>query len=143
MKPSLSICVNRHDHHTARHFLLSNSSGNMSSRVKRHAAMLKVLAKAKPATSKALMKEADKDLVYCLCECSHNILKGNVPLTKAQKTKLTRYKQDLRAVARKTTTQKRKRQILQKGGFLPALLAPLLAPVIAPLASKLVGKIFR
>ncbi len=115
----------------------------MSSRVKRHAEVLQVLAKAKPATRKAIMKHPDKDLVRCLCECTHNILKGNVPLTKAQKTKLARYKQDLRAVASKGTSQKKKQKILQKGGFLPALLAPLLAPVIAPLASKVIGKIIR
>ena len=92
---------------------------------------------------KAIIKEADDDLVHCICECTHNILKGNVPLTKAQKTKLRPYKQDMRAVANKTTGQKRKRQILQKGGFLPALLAPLLAPIIAPLVSKVIGKIIR
>ena len=115
----------------------------MSSRVRKHADMLKVLAKTKPATCKAIMQNADKDLVDCLCECAHNILKGNVPLSKPQKTKLTRHKQDLRAIAKKTTRQKEKKDILQKGGFLPALLAPLLAPVIAPLAGKLIKKIFK
>lgn len=116
---------------------------NMSARVRKHADMLKVLAKAKPATCKAIMKTADKDLVHCLCECAHNILKGNVRLSSAQKAKLSRYKQDLRSISNKTTSQKRKQQVLQKGGFLPALLAPLLAPVIAPLASKAIGKIIR
>ena len=115
----------------------------MSTRIRRRADLLKVLAHAKPVTCKTIMKGADKDLVHCLCECTYNILKGNVPLTKAQKAKLTRYKQDLRAVAKKTTSQKRKREILQKGGFLPALLAPLLAPVIAPLATKAIGKLLQ
>ena len=116
---------------------------NMSARVHKHADLLKVLAKAKPATCKAILKTADKGLIHCLCECAHNVLKGNVPLTKAQKTKLARYKQDLRAIDKKTTSQKRKQKVLQKGGFLPALLAPLLAPVIAPLASKAIGKLLK
>lgn len=113
----------------------------MSARVRKHADLLKVLAKAKPPTCKAIMKTADKDLIHCLCECAHNILNGNVRLSPAQKAKLSRYKQDLRSVSKKTTSQKRKQQVLQKGGFLPALLAPLLAPVIAPLATKVLGKI--
>lgn len=115
----------------------------MSARVRRHADVLKVMAKAKPAMSKAIMKGATPDLIGCLCECAHNVLKGNVPLTKAQKTKLSRYKQDLRAVAKKQTSQKRKCTILQRGGFLPALLAPLLAPAIAPLVDKVAHKMFR
>jgi hypothetical protein len=115
----------------------------MSSRVQRHADVLKVLAKAKPNVCKAIIKGGDKDLVHCLCECAHNVLKGNVHLTKAQKAKLTRHKQDLRTVAKKQTSQKKKKQILQKGGFLPALLAPLLAPMIAPLATKVLGTLLR
>ena len=116
----------------------------MSSRVKRHVEVLQVLAKAKPATLKAIMNQPDKDLVHCICECTHNILRGNVPLTKAQKIKLMWYKQELRALDKKGTSQKRKQRILQTGGgLLPALLAPLLTPVIAPLAKKVVGKIFK
>ncbi len=115
----------------------------MSARVRKHADTLSLLAKAKPSMCKAILKGADKDLVHCLCECAHNVLKGNVRLTSAQKTKLARYKQGLRAIAKKTTSQKKKKNILQKGGFLPALLAPLLAPVIAPLAAKVFGKLFR
>ena len=115
----------------------------MSARVRRHADVLKVLAKAKPNLCKAIIKGGDMDLVHCLCECAHNVLKGTVTLTKAQKVKLGRYKQDLRSVARKQTSPKRKRQVLQKGGFIPALLAPLLAPIIAPLATKLLGKILK
>ncbi len=115
----------------------------MSSRLEKHADTLAVLAKAKPAMRRAIIGEADRDLVACMCECSHNILNGNVPLTSAQKTKLARYKEDLRAIADKSTRQEDKKEILQKGGFLPALLAPLLAPVIAPLASKVIGKIIR
>jgi len=113
----------------------------MSARVRQHADMLAFLSKAKPSLCKTIIKGADKDLVHCLCECAHNILKGTVPLTKAQKTKLARHKKGLRDIAKKTTSQKRKQEILQTGGFLPALLGPLLAPVIAPLAGKVIKKI--
>ncbi len=115
----------------------------MSSRVQRNAHVLSVLAKAKPAVCKAILKEANKDLVNCLCECAYNTLKGNVSLSKAQKAKLARHKRELRAVVTKSASHNKKKQLFQKGGFLPALLAPLLAPVIAPLAKKVIGKIIR
>ena len=128
---------------TGRHLLLRSGRDKMSARVRRHADTLAFLSKAKPSTCKAIIKGADKDLVNCFCECAHNILKGTVDLTKAQKTKLTRHKQGLRDIAKKSTTRKKKKEILQKGGFLPALLAPLLAPVIAPLAGKVIKKILQ
>ncbi len=115
----------------------------MSARVRRHADTLAFLSKAKPSTCQAIIKGASKDLMHCLCECAHNILQGTVPLTKAQKCRLGRHKEGLRDIAKKTTSLKRKQEILQKGGFLPALLGPLLAPVIAPLAGKVIKKILH
>jgi len=53
-------------------------------------------------------------------------LRGNVPLTSKQTTKLRRNKKNLRSLATKKTSLKKKRQILQKGGFLAALLPPVL-----------------
>lgn len=115
----------------------------MSSRVKRQANVLKVLAKAHPHVCHAIIKGANKDLLQCLAECAYNILRGNVALTPSQKKSLTKYKKQIRQVADKKTILKRKRQIVQKGGFLPALLAPLLSSVIAPLAGKAVKGIIK
>ena len=115
----------------------------MSTRVKRQAQVLRVLAKSHPHVCKAILRGADKDLLFCLSECAYNILRGNVSLTPAQKAKLTRYKQKIRQVANKKTALKQKQQIVQTGGFLPALLAPLLGSVITPLAEKAVGGIVK
>jgi hypothetical protein len=82
------------------------------------------------------MKEASPDLVNALCECSLNVLKGRVPLTTSQKKQLTRHKRDLRELARKGTSLKKKKQILQKGGFLGLLLKPALG-----LLGGLLGKL--
>lgn len=115
----------------------------MSTRVKRQAPILQALAKAHPHVCQAILKGADKDLLQCLSECAYNILKGNVHLTPSQKTKLTKYKQQLRQVSNKRTALKTKQKTLQKGGFLPALLAPLLSSVIVPLAGKAVKGIIK
>jgi len=53
--------------------------------------------------------------------------KGNVPLSDRQKSELRRKKKDLRALSLKKTSLQQKRRILQKGGFLTALLPPILA----------------
>lgn len=115
----------------------------MSTRVKRQASILQALAKAHPHVCKAILKGADKDLLQCLSECAHNILRGNVPLTPNQKAKLTKYKQKIRQVADKQTSLKTKQKTFQTGGFLPALLAPLLSSVIAPLAGQAVKGIIK
>ena len=98
----------------------------MSARLRRNVPMLRLLCHSKPSVIKAVMKGASPDLLDSLSECSLNILKGNVRLTSAQKKRLTRHKQGLRALAKKGTGLKRRKQLLQKGGFLPALLSPVL-----------------
>jgi hypothetical protein len=99
----------------------------VSQRLKKHANELVYLQKARPCIRKHLITKADHRLVDCLCECADNILIGNVPLTKPQKEKLAR---------NKSVSLKKKKAILQKGGFLGYLLAPI-ASVVAPLLSTL------
>jgi hypothetical protein len=98
----------------------------MSARVKKNMPLLKMLSKAKPSAAKAIIKTADKELVDTLCECGLNVLKGNVRLTLGQKKRLARHKQALRALAQKQTSLRKKKALLQKGGFLGALLSPVL-----------------
>jgi len=66
---------------------------------------------------------------------SKNVLNGNVDLNSRQFARLKREKKDVRALARKRTSLK-KRQIVQKGGFIGALLMP----PIATLGSLLVNR---
>ena len=97
----------------------------VSARMRKYGGHLQFLRKASPSVAKSVIKSADAGLVQCLCECSLNILKGNVRLTAAQKRKLSRYKRDLRTLAKNKVALKSKKRILQKGGFLGALLGPL------------------
>ena len=113
----------------------------MSTRVRRNAYILKVLGTAHPSVVKAILKGHNKDLIDCLGECCHNILCGNVPLSKQHKSKLVKYKHQLRKVADRKTTLANKERVVQSGGFLPALLAPLISAVIAPLAKKAIDGI--
>ena len=99
-------------------------------RLKKHAAALKTLSLSKPNMCKAIIKHGDKDLIKCLCEISHNIIKGNVPLSIVQKRKLLKYKTPLRQLANvKRSNLSKKKTLLQKGGFLGALLGPILGVI--------------
>jgi len=66
----------------------------------------------------------------CDCEfseCTKNVIKGNVLLSSSQMTQLHRKRYDLRALSKKKTLLRAKRKILQKGGFLTALLPTILS----------------
>ena len=97
----------------------------MAPSVKTHRAVLQVLQSAKPNLRKAILRESDKALVYAICEICDNLLLGNIPLTTAQKSKLKRYRNDLRRLAQKGEGWKAKKEhLVQKGGaFLPLLLS--------------------
>ena len=94
-------------------------------KLRKYVKHLQCLKIAPPALSKVIIKSADRGLVNCLCEVGLNVLRGNVPITPDQKRKLGRHKRELRSIAKKGLSIQRKKRILQKGGFLPALLGPI------------------
>ena len=109
--------------------------------IKKHGHMMMALLKASPQMRKDMTKHASKDLIHCVSECCHNVLKGNVPLSSTHLKKLKPKRQLLRKLAdKKVSLQTKKRIINQKGGgFLP-LLAPLLAPLLSPIVGALTKK---
>ena len=92
--------------------------------------MLKKLKTCNAKERKKLLKQGGKALQLCLQECSMNILNGNIPLTPVQLKKLKRYRKKLRTLAKTSTSLKKKTEIEQSGGFLPALLAPVLGAIL-------------
>ena len=101
------------------------------------------LCRCSQKARKGVIEAADKALIDCLSECALNILRGNVVLTEEQKKKLKRHKRKLRALSFKRVPVNYKKEMLQSGGFLGALLAPLAASVLAPVASSVVEKIIK
>ena len=94
--------------------------------IKKHGSMVMAMMQATPQTRKKLVKDSPSEVIRCVSECCHNVLKGNVHLSSAQKKKLYPSRQHLRRLASKSISVKKKKQILnQKGGFL-SLLAPAL-----------------
>jgi len=113
----------------------------MSNRLRDNIELLKLLKKAKtPSQRNAIIEVAGNDLVYAICECIQNVLEGNVRLTSKRKAELAVYVDVLRDLAdRKTKVEQKKKILKQKGGFLPALLAPVVgiaSGLIADLVSS-------
>ena len=108
----------------------------MAKRVQKHLKTLEVLETAKPKLRKGILENSEKDLIHCICECCLNILKGNVELTPEQKRRLSYHKMNIRKLSSRDTPFSEKREILiQKGGFLPALLGPIIGIVSSLLGS--------
>ena len=100
----------------------------MSKRLNNNASYLHVLAKGTHKQRQGVIQGANKELITCLCECALNVLNGNISLKPADKRRLKKYKQNLRSLAdRKLSTQKKKKTLNQKGGFLGALFTPILS----------------
>lgn len=99
----------------------------MSQRTRKFLPMLKRIRKMGDRTKKEYVRKCNKEFLDCVSECAKNVIKGNVPLSDRQKTNLSRRKKDLRALSVKKTSLRKKRKILQKGGFLTALLPPVLS----------------
>jgi len=100
----------------------------------KHAAILQALCHLTSEQRVAILKKADPKLVRCICECALNILRGNVPLKHPYKQRLRRYATILRRLADKNNSWRcKKRLIVQRGGFLPLLLAPILGTVLSHL----------
>lgn len=108
----------------------------MTKHLKAHRCLLKKLKRCKPKERKEILKKGGKPLQLCLQECAINVLNGNVPLTKTQFKRLSKYKQKLRLLGKKRTSQKKKLDIEQRGGFLSALLAPVVGSLLGAIFKK-------
>ena len=84
----------------------------MSERVKRSLPYLQVLAEATPKLRKILVKNVPESVITAICECCLNTLKGVIPLTPHQKRRLAPYKTQLRALANRKVSRKRKKTYL-------------------------------
>lgn len=112
------------------------SDNIMSKLVREHQGALKRLLKTTERTRRKMIHTCDRRLLDCLCECAKNVLNGRVPLTKRQLTRLRQYKRNLHTLATKKPSLKSKKRVLQKGGFIGALLTPILSLLGGLLGSR-------
>ena len=108
-------------------FSPSRHFSTMSRRLNKYKHHLKFLSTCDRKHCAHLLKNADNELINCICECALNVLRGNVPLDAKQKKNLQKYKNQLRQLTSNSSLHKKK-TIVQKGsGFLPFLLGPIIS----------------
>lgn len=106
----------------------------MSDRIYNALPRLKLLLKAKSTQRRNIVHTAPDELIQALCEIALNVLRGNIPLTGKQITKLKKQKTLIKLLARKSVSiPKKRRAINQRGG---AFLLPLLSAAL-PLITSL------
>jgi len=111
-----------------------------SSRLKKNYVLLHSLHKAKGNEKNLILKKCNNELIKCFCDICFNICKGNCKLSSVQRKKLVRYKKFVRNLANKKKSLKSKRrQLVQEGGFLSALIGPAIT-VAASLLGNLLQK---
>jgi hypothetical protein len=99
----------------------------MSQRVRKYLPTLRRIHRLSEKNRRACVEKCDRGFLDCLSECAKNVIKGNVPMNDRQLKSLRREKKNLRQLSLKKTSLKKKRKILQKGGFLGALIPPILS----------------
>ena len=114
----------------------------MSALVKRNIICIQALNRIKNNKLKrAIIENADADLLCALAECAYNILKQNISLSALQRRRLSKYRKKLSELVHSRTSAGRRRRLLlqrqvgegQSGGFLSAFLAPLASSVFLSL----------
>jgi len=99
----------------------------MSQTLKKFAPYLRVLHRSSPKVRNSLTKQhCSPEFIKCICECVKNVLVGNVNLSPEHKKRLKKHKSSLRKLVLKKTSLKEKKKIVQRGGFLGALLGPII-----------------
>lgn len=87
-----------------------------------------------PKERKAVLKVCDNKRIRSICECAHNLLKGNVHVKdKNTLHKLSKYKSILRRLTKRGESWcKKRRYLVQRGGgfLLPLLLSTVLQTVL-------------
>jgi hypothetical protein len=103
---------------------------------------LSLLSKSKDKKRRKLLVDlADNNEIKAVSEIILNILKGNVPLTRAQRRKLQKYQKIMRLITQRSTSSKKRKKLInsQSGGFI-GILAPLIGSVLGSVVKLLSPK---
>ena len=107
----------------------------MTRRVLKNLELLKALNECGSVKKREILESVNPEVVNAVCDCIHNVLQGNIPISNLSKEKLQKKKTILRKLTKRGTTAKDRRKILtQKGSglfpLLPLILGPALGQVL-------------
>ena len=72
------------------HLIQARETGNMKKTplIKKHGSMVMAMMQAATQIRKKLVKDSPSEVIRCVSECCHNVLKGNVHLSSSAQKKL-------------------------------------------------------
>jgi hypothetical protein len=98
-----------------------------------------VLQHANDEQRRLIIKKASLDLIKTIADICYNLTRGNIPLPENKRKKLIQHRNLLRRLAdRKVNIQTKQKEIVQKGGFLSAIIPAI--SIVASLVSGLLSK---
>ena len=100
--------------------------GNAAGRVQRNRGAILSLHRASEVVRRTVIENAKKDLILALVDCAEAVITSPELLETPQ---LRRHIHALRTLTSPSSSVGAKREILQTGGFLGALLGPLLGAI--------------
>ena len=99
--------------------------------------IVKFLAVCKdPHIHRLVIRRSPDGVIKAICNAALNVQRGDIELSEKQKAQLRRHRSVFKALVSRKVSIKRKRAVLQKGGFLPFLL-----PLIGAIAPAILGAI--
>jgi hypothetical protein len=108
-------------------------------RLKRHYPLFKALQNATDEQRRLIIKKAGPDLIKTIADICFNLTSGKIKLPENKRKKLIRFRHPLRRLAdRKVKIQTKRKEIIQKGGFLSAIIPAI--SIVASLVSGLLAK---
>jgi len=109
-------------------------------RIEKNKNFLQLLCTSNSNLQKALIKNASKDQIFSICEIILNLLNGNLKIREDDLQKLSKKKKLLRELIKKGSSIKKKKFLIQRGGFLQFLI-PALITGLASVVSSVIEKI--
>lgn len=108
------------------------------SKVKLNQEFLNLLCKSKPKLQKSLINNASKVQIDSICEIILNILNGNLKVSENEFKRLNLKKSLLRTLIKRGPLKKKK-FLIQRGGFLQVLIPSIIAG-LATVVSSIIEK---
>lgn len=105
----------------------------------KHKHLLQTLSCCSKRVRNAIIKSANKDEIFAICECILNVMNGNIKLNEVDYNKLKTYKNTFKKLLNKSPLSSKKKILVQKGGFLQILIPSIisgLASIISAAISK-------
>lgn len=96
-----------------------------SQRIKRNRAVLEMLNKLSHNVTRNIIPHLTRDTILALVECAKNIISQNVKISDSQLAYMRRNEKEVKEFVKAKTGTTRRKKILQKGGFLGAILGPI------------------